>query len=268
MPSPETLRTLVAPLRALPPGFGQPRAAHKIHHRWLRTHGGAPRQARVGAATMRLDLRDTMQAEAYLLGGYEPELVKYILRRLPAGGTLVDVGANIGLITLPVLAANVTARAIAFEPHPGNAQTLRDNVAMNPGVQVDVREVALGAQPGSVTLTSADPLESGWFRVEAGGPGIAVAMDTLDLALGDMRVDVMKVDAEGSEPAILQGARTLLAERRVRYLIMEANAGLEVSGEDLGGFVAQFGYRQTDVPAPIGRRLRRLSEESVVFTPG
>lgn len=222
----------------------------------------------VGKATMNLDLRDTMRAEAYLLGGYELELVKFISRRLKDGGVLVDVGANIGLIALPVAAANPAVRVIAFEPHPGNAHALRENVTANPGLQVEVREVALGAELGRAHLTTDDPQQSGWFRISGAGEGIAVSLDTLDRALGNTRVDVMKVDAEGSEPEILRGACRLLAERSIGCLITEVNPGYDVSANTLADYVAGFGYRQAPAPVSLGRRLRRLGEETAVFIPG
>ncbi len=174
-----------------------------------------------------------MHAEAYLLGGYEPELVRYISRRLAGGGLLVDVGANIGLIALPVAVANPGVRVIAFEPHPDNATALRENIAANPGARIDVREIALGAEPGHVHLTTDDERESGWFRVSDQGDGVEVPMDTLDRALGDVRVDVMKIDAEGSEPAILCGAQQLLRDRRIGCLVTEVNPGHNVSGNSL-----------------------------------
>jgi FkbM family methyltransferase len=217
---------------------------------------------------MRLDLRDTMQAEAYLLGGYELDTVRFITRRLHGGGVFVDVGANIGLVSLPVAMANSQLQVIAFEPHPGNAMALRANVAANPAANVDVREVALGEQPGRVHLTTDDARESGWFRVSDTGQGVEVPMDTLDRLLAGVHVDVMKVDAEGSEPAILRGAEQLLRDRRIGCLIMETNAGHGVSGGDLANHVQGYGYKTADVPVPLGRRLRRLGEDTIVFVPG
>ena len=265
--APQVLRAMATPLRLLPGGLGQPRIAHKLHHRWLPAQT-RPRRARVGRATMTLDLRDTMQAEAYLLGGYELELVNFIARELAGGGRLVDVGANIGLITLPVVAANPRIEAIAFEPHPGNAAALRANLATNPGLRVEVREIALGAERGQVRLTNDDAQESGWFRVaeNGGDAGVPVTMDTLDSALGpDVEVDVIKVDAEGSEPAIMRGAERILREQRVRCLVMEVNAGHGVTAEELETFLARCGYRREQLPAPLGRRLRGLGHDTAVF---
>jgi FkbM family methyltransferase len=265
MPSAELLRAALMPLRLLPPGLGQPRVAHAVHHRWL-ADDARPRPARVRGAAVTLDLRDTMQAEAYLVGGFEPELVRFVSRELTDGGLFVDVGANIGLITLPVAAGNRRIEVIAFEPHPDNAARLRANLAANPGLNVQVRELALGAERGHVHLISDDPTQTGWFRVSSNEHGIPVRMETLDSALPSGRdIDVMKLDAEGSEPAILRGAEQLLRERRIGCIIAEVNPGHGILAADLEAFLGRFGYRRTAPPVPIGRRIRGLPGDVAAF---
>jgi FkbM family methyltransferase len=268
MAAPELLRAAAMPLRLLPAGFGQPRIAHKMHHRWLADET-RPRRARVGAAMVTLDLRDLIQAEAYLLGVYERELVRFISRELAHGGSFVDVGANIGLITLPVAAGNRQVRAIAFEPHPGNAAKLRANVAANPGLDVEVREVALGSESGQIYLTSDDAAQTGWFRASRDPHGIPVRMESLDRELSAaLRIDVMKLDAEGSEVAILHGAERLLGERRIGCIISEVNPELGIERADLRELLSVFGYREVSPPVPLGRRLRGLVGDVAVFRRG
>jgi FkbM family methyltransferase len=206
-----------------------------------------------------------MQAEAYLVGGFESELVRFVGRELAHGGVFVDVGANIGLIALPVAAADRRIQVIAFEPHPGNAARLRANLAANPGLRVEVRELALGAAPGQVHLESDDPRHTGWFRVSPDGHGVLARMETLDEELPSGDIDVLKIDAEGSEPAILRGAEQLLSERRVGCILAEVNPRYGVHAADLEAFVRRFGYRPTDPPVPIGRRVRGLPGDVAAF---
>ena len=178
-----------------------------------------------------------MQAEAYLLGGYERDLVRFIQREVGTG-VFVDVGANVGLISVPVAR---TASVVAFEPHPATAEALRNNVATNEA-RVEVRELALGATVGTAYLQD-HPYETGWSKVVEQPSEMVVSMDTLDRAMGDTRIDVMKVDAEGSEPAILRGATMLLTRQRIPCLLTEINPGHGIEASEIEGFMSRFGYR-------------------------
>jgi len=151
-------------------------------------------------------------------------------------GTLIDVGAHDGLVTLP-LARLQGSRVIAFEPLPSAFARLTAAVAAAFGAHpahVDLRQEALGDRPGEIAL--AMPLVDGvpqeqWAstakdyrahlsaRVETTRFEVEmIALD--DLALGD--VTAIKLDAEGAEYEILRGGReTLLRCRPVLSLEIE-----------------------------------------------
>jgi FkbM family methyltransferase len=151
-------------------------------------------------------------------------------------GTLVDVGAHDGLVTLP-FARRPGARVHAFEPLPSAFARLSARLAATfggPPSHVTLHEAALGDHAGRITLTM--PLVDGapqeqWastakdYRAHV-SERVAVArfevpILTLDsLALAD--VTAMKVDAEGAEYEILRGAReTLLRCRPVLSVEIE-----------------------------------------------
>lgn len=165
---------------------------------------------------------------------FETEVVRRLLTAPHRDRPLfVDCGANLGWYT--VVAAALGADVVACEPLPANAALLRRNVADNrmadnrmaddrvdgrvldsrPETRVEVHEVALGEHVGTGVLRlSAD--NQGDHRIDpattAGGagsrPGIEVAMTTLDAVLAGRRPDVLKIDTQGSEVAILRGGRT------------------------------------------------------------
>jgi FkbM family methyltransferase len=169
--------------------------------------------------------------------------------RLHRPGTILDVGAHDGLLTLP-FARLPGARVIAFEPLPSAMARLRAAVAELP--DVELRAEALGAAPGRLTLSV--PVLDGvaqeqWASLAkdyAGFAGVGVErievpVITLDaLALTDL--EHLKIDAEGAEEEVLRGGAATL--RRCRPVI-----SLEVeerhrrgSTRDVPALLASLGY--------------------------
>jgi len=143
-------------------------------------------------------------------------------RTLHRPGTLLDIGAHDGAFTLP-LAALPASRVIAFEPLPAAFARLR---AATAGLgNVTLRPEALGAAAGEMTLTlpvlDGVPQEQ-WASLAKGYAGLdarvteqrhAVPVIPLD-SLGLADVTAVKLDAEGGEYAVLQGARETLTRCR------------------------------------------------------
>ena len=82
--------------------------------------------------------------------GWEEATFDVLVSQLAQGSTFVDVGAWIGPMTL--VAAACGARVVAYEPDPTAADELAENVAVNPGFDVDVRRVALWTSTGTRQL--------------------------------------------------------------------------------------------------------------------
>lgn len=166
-------------------------------------------------------------------GSYEPKITAAIVEAVESSGrrTFVDVGANIGIISLAVLAAVPDARAYAFEPGPRQHELLTRTVARNGLEQrLVVSPVALADKPGSVQFVVHSPKHNAGDGLRdtgrAGrGATATVRADTLDNwweQTGRPRVDVVKVDTEGSELLVLRGGEALVAECRPT-LFLEAH---------------------------------------------
>lgn len=136
--------------------------------------------------------------------------------------TFIDVGANIGSTTVPALLTHAFAEALALEPEPQNAMTLRLNVLLN-RVQDRCRvlEVAASDAVGRVDLVVRDG-RSGKHFVAPEAPRklrrtehvVGVEATTLDRLAADgvyapERTGLLWIDAEAHEPAILAGAGAL-----------------------------------------------------------
>lgn len=124
-------------------------------------------------------------------------------------GTFLDIGANIGLLTVPI-SRLAGVSCIAFEPDPQNCSMLQANVAWNCGKdKVQVVRAALGNVAGKMRFSRSE-YNSGDHRLDPDGPLTVsvIRLDDYPVPLGPLAV---KIDAQGAEPLIFDGARNTLA---------------------------------------------------------
>jgi FkbM family methyltransferase len=133
---------------------------------------------------------------------------------------VMDLGANIGLFGLYVLGRWPSAQITAFEPDPDNAALLEQTIAAN-GLeqQWQVRREACSNRRGVVAFASGRLSES---RIAEPGEPSTIEVPTGDLFENDHDVDLMKIDVEGGEWAILTDPR--LASLKARAVVLEWHA--------------------------------------------
>jgi FkbM family methyltransferase len=141
-------------------------------------------------------------------------------RLLRPGDLFVDVGSNVGPYAL--WAGDLGASVIAVEPSPAAALRLRRNVAHN-DFPIAVLECALADRRCRMRLTREKDAMNHLVR-DADRPGEEIAVDTLDNVLGDRTAAGVKIDVEGAERLVLEGARRALRERRIAVLQLEWNS--------------------------------------------
>lgn len=161
---------------------------------------------------------------------YEREVLDAI-SYLPMGDgdIFVDVGANIGNHTV-FFAGPLQRHVYAFEPERGNLANLSANLDANGlGDRVQIFDCALGSEPGAARLEQRIPGNSGTFYTVASNFEAAdeVEVNRLDDLLVDfpVRLGLLKIDVEGAEISVLDGAETVL-RRDLPYVVVEAHDGL------------------------------------------
>lgn len=166
------------------------------------------------------------------------------------GMRVVDIGANIGVYTL-ALAGRVgpKGRVWAFEPDPGNAESLRRNVEMNGYCNVEIARKAVGAstEQGSLYL---DEAHHGDHRVFSSGhsrrqiPIDVVALD--DCFETGAPPDFIKIDVQGAEQLVLSGMSRILGSRNHLVLFLELSVGDPIASgcsvEGIVGILEHLGY--------------------------
>jgi len=158
-----------------------------------------------------------------------------LFKKLANGSSLVvDVGANIGWFTF--LAAKGAKRVVAFEPEPRNLALLERSKQKNRCQNVEIMGRAISDNVGSVTLSVSDNPGHHSIVRKVGDAEMQVPATTLDAAFPTETIDLLKIDAEGAEALALRGAARLIAERRIKAVIMEWNVEVWDDITPLEGF--------------------------------
>ena len=171
---------------------------------------------------------------------YELGMLQAMAAHLAQNDLVLDVGANIGNHTF-YLASVCGCRIKAFEPNPDLCKPFRQTIALNSlEPQVELYEVGVGEASGHAHFAVHTPENLGGqsLKVEE-TEASSIQVITLDSLNLQDRVRAIKVDVEGMELAVLEGARTLIA-RDMPYLFVEAQT--EVDFEALQAVVVDLGY--------------------------
>jgi FkbM family methyltransferase len=154
----------------------------------------------------------------------------------------VDVGAYSGIYTILACLAAPDLRAVAIEPNPERLLQLDSNIALN-GLQdrVTVIGEALSDRPGTACLAiPRDDSQASLSGPAHGDRCVEVPVTTGDQILTDLPVDLIKIDVEGHEPAVLRGMAGVIGSRRPRII---AECLDQVALERMMRQAAEFGYR-------------------------
>jgi FkbM family methyltransferase len=150
---------------------------------------------------------------------------------VPAGGVAIDVGANLGEWSVPLAkAVGPSGRVLCCEPNPLVAAALAATLRINNLGQASVVAVALSNEDGEGRL-KIDAAHTGLSRLASGAEGVVVPLRRLDTVVAEHtldRVDLVKIDVEGHERPVFDGAVQTL--RRFRPAVVFESGHEDVAG--------------------------------------
>jgi FkbM family methyltransferase len=195
----------------------------KVLHRF-------PCELAIAGSRLHVDRPGGVAALVNAMGEYDFNNMRFLRYVLSAGGgTFIDVGANIGVYTL-IASEVANARVVSIEPHPATFALLKENVQLNDRHNVSCLNVALSYRDGELQFT--DYQERAVNRVisagKNGGSELRVVSRRLDALCRELSVvpDVVKIDVEGNESAVLEGLSDFRAPAKIIFI--EGGEGLAV----------------------------------------
>jgi FkbM family methyltransferase len=196
-------------------------------------------------------------------GIFEPDVVNVLTKLVEPNTMFFDVGANVGLMALPVLQACSTCRVTSFEPSPNSLPFLRQTVETSVHrTRWSVVAKALSDQEGQMKFFLGEAKDSlfdglGNNRQIQHQRSVTVPVGTLDKewqALGEPEVSLIKIDVEGAEGLVLDGGLELLKTQTPSLVVEWYEDYLRPLGtcpERLLVMAQDFGYRAFSIPSGV-----------------
>jgi FkbM family methyltransferase len=160
--------------------------------------------------TLFVDPKNRSMVPSIVAGYYEAKELDIFEALAARSSVFLDVGANIGMYSILGCLASPSLRAYAFEPIAENQAILERNVwSHGLGERVSVQPVAASDRDGAATIRVVEDSGMHSFDLQTGrGSAREVPTMTLDAftADADLSPDLIKIDVEGHEPAVLAGA--------------------------------------------------------------
>lgn len=215
------------------------------------------------------DPRVILDGERYVL-----DLVR---ERLPYPEPIVfDVGANVGDYAREVVERVPQARLFCFEPQP---DALAELTVWTQGKRACVVPVALSDEAGPMTLRATDTAccyLAGLYRDHDAPSGLAVdreikvtatTLDAYCASIGLYRINLLKLDTEGHEPWVLDGARSLLADASIDLIQFEMADVARNAGWTFRGMFNRLQGLGFDLYLEHADRLERLNADAPLDDP-
>ena len=234
------------------------------------------RPYRVEGGLIHLDVTESKHMLTRAFGLFHSKQIHFLKTFLKRGMAFVDVGANKGDFSL--MASRLLGdggTVLAFEPEPQNYEWLRKSVELNGYDNVHMFRIALAEKNGTATLHLGDKsgyhtLVGGVLHQEEGS--IPVEIRTLDSILDELGMasfDMMKIDVEGAELQVLEGASEALREASSKAILLDIHPQKGADPLALGSLLGRYGFtlREPDYPYPKIPMLRQNTNR-VIATRG
>lgn len=221
---------------------------------------------------MKLDLSDWSERYTYFLGRYyELEVQQLLSAILEPGDRFIDVGANIGMISMHAAhLVTETGKVDCFEPNPECVQAINDSLARNAISHVNVHPVGLSDSNGVLQLSLTSSHTGTATLAPVDGVTKSFDVQTLigdDVVLSDpKRVKLIKIDVEGFELHVLKGLKRSLETFPLLITEFEEShfqrAG--TSSSEIMEFLTGIGYKPYGI---LSRRKRKWKSYRLQLIP-
>lgn len=229
----------------------------------------AKRCIRRGGILFEVDIREGIDLSLFLFGSFQRHITSLVRRFARVDAVVMDVGANVGAVALPIASYLTDGHVFAFEPTDFAFSKLQRNLDLNPALSRRVTAVKLFvadhvAPTSDLEAYSSWPVSGSERQTHPVHKGVRkntfCGQTTLDDFVSSKRlttVSLIKIDTDGHEFAVLSGARKCLTDYRP-IVIFEACAYLMMppapTFEDFARLFAEQDYMICD-----GKKIEPIS---------
>lgn len=169
-----------------------------------------------------------VELSLFQTGTYEKGTIRFILQHLKKGDRVLDIGANIGLMS--ILASKHIGKSgivYAFEANPKTVEILQSNIQLNNCNNIQLYPIALSNTVGEALLFENWNVNRGGASLYAQNKhekGIPVETECLDnLFDSKTQIDLVKIDVEGFEAEVLLGGKELFETQKPLFIVEVSN---------------------------------------------
>ena len=210
------------------------------------------RQYKLSNFILETDPRDrTIAKKISLYGDYEEYVRQILLSYAKPNTTIVDIGANIGLHTIPLSKKiGPQGKILSFEPDPDNYRILKKNIELNGLQNVTTYNIGLSDKPGKANLFQSDENRGGLSiceknvsQLEGEPRAVHIELSTGDIELANCtpEISLIKIDVEGAEPLVIQGMSEVLNQNKKAVIVFEFSPKYIINmGLDPNNFLSSF----------------------------
>jgi FkbM family methyltransferase len=207
-----------------------------------------------GGITYAIDLREGIDLAIFLSGSFQSHIYDSDEFALPADAVVIDVGANCGVMTLQYAKRSPAGHVFAFEPTSYAFAKLERNLELNPTLAARVTAIQSFVS-SSPSARVPRKVYSSWkvsgartgdthkvhlgTAMDAEGVG-AISLDTFCEENTVQRLDLIKIDTDGHELGVLQGARSTIARLRPTIVFEVGLYLLEERGVTFDDYLSLF----------------------------
>ena len=183
-------------------------------------------------------------------GFYELELTKEMVELAKNGGTLCDIGANMGYFSLLWASLNPNNKVISFEASPRVGKLIEKNIQLNSlESQITLHKLAAGKTKGVIPFTLGDDTQTGWGGMTKNSDESTVNVEVVrpdEILDSETSIDVLKIDIEGADTWALMGCESLLRKKLIKKIFFEENLvrmkELGINEGEAKSFLENLGY--------------------------
>ena len=254
--------------RKLPPFRGKQRLARFLHKKKIDHNKDINFTGHFGCKYIIPNLKENIGLELFINGVYEKETIDRIIKNIPLNGTLLDIGANIGAISIPISKLRSDIHIVAVEASKKVYNYLKENVALNKMSNCDIVNNAISDTDGqTVSFFSPDELfgkgSMAAVFTDAAEKIETITLDTLILNKGIEKVDLIKIDVEGFEYLAFKGGMKLLTHPNAPDILFEfVDWAEELAGNikpgDAQKTLLEYGYSLWEIKSD--NKLERITK--------